>query len=120
MTTPDFEEWLMRQDIPVEDTLTVERYQDYLHEEFGVKGGSLDVAKGIYTEKYSILAELEIRPFTWSREYQGVPYWETRYAIKGYPGAWGYESALRIGLEKAEAQEWRFGTEWIRAKMEQE
>ena len=119
MTTPDFEEWLMRQDIPVSDVLTVERYQDYLADEFGISGGALDVAAKMYPEKYDILGELDIRGFQWHTTIQGVRYAETRYAIKGYPGAWGYESALRIGLEKAEAQEWRFGTEWIRAKMEQ-
>lgn len=119
MTTPDFEEWLMRQDIPVEDTLTVERYQDYLAEEFGVKGGSLDVARDLYAEKYNIFAELDIRPFQWHTVIQGIRYFQTRYAIKGYPGAWGYTRALEIALEKAEAEAWRFGIDWIRAKMEQ-
>lgn len=120
MTTPDFEEWLMRQDIPVRDTLTIEKYQDYLHEEFGIFGGSLDVAAEKYTEKYDILAELDVYPFLRHYTVQGVPYIETRYGITGYPGSWGYESALTIAWGKAILEEWRFGEEWLRAKMELE
>ena len=94
MPTPDWEEWLRRQDIPVEDTTTVEKYRKYLEDELGIHGGSLDVASGIYAEKYDVFPTLGITPFDW----RGT----TRYGIKGLMGAWGRESALRLGQDIAE------------------
>lgn len=94
MPTPDWEEWLRRQDVDVEDTVTLEAYRRMLEDELGIHGGSLDVASDIYAEKYDIFPTLGIHPFDW----RGT----TRYGITGYPGAWGRESALRIGIEKAE------------------
>jgi hypothetical protein len=96
MVTPDFEDWLRRQDIPVEDTVTLDRYTGYLEKELGIHGGSLDVAGGVYTEKYDILPQVGIHPFDW----KGT----IRYGITGMAGAWGRESALRIGEERAESK----------------
>jgi len=94
MPTPDWEEWLRRQDFEVEDTLTVEKYTKMLEDELDIHGGSLDVAKDIYAEKYDVLPALGINPFDW----QG----QVRYGITEYPGAWGREHMLDIGMEKAE------------------
>lgn len=117
MTTPEFEEWLMRQDIPVEETLDIEAYQTYLADEFEISGGSLDVAKNVYAEKYDILGQLDIRPFDMTRTIQGVEYSETRYAIKGLRGAFGYQRALDIALERAEEQAWAEAVDWLTAKI---
>ena len=103
MPTPDFEDWLERQEIPIEETLTVENYQKYLAEEFGIKDGSLDVAAGVYETRYAVFPQLEIRPITRHYEFRGEPFTETRYGIKGYPGLWGKTEAYRIAGEKAEA-----------------
>jgi len=94
MPTPDWEDWLRRQDIAVEDTTTLEKYIDYLDKELGISGGSLDVAKDIYVEKYDIWDAVGITPFDWRDS--------TRYAIEGLRGAWGRENALIFGAEMAE------------------
>ena len=97
MVTPDFEDWLRRQDIPVEDTTTIDRYTRYLEEELGIHGKSLMVAKGIFPEKYESWAPLGITPYPRHYTVAGEPFIETRYAISGIPGAWGRESALLYG-----------------------
>ena len=94
MPTPDWEEWLRRQDFDIEDTTTVDKYTKMLEEELGIHGGSLDIAKDIYGEKYDVFPALGIHSFEW----RGT----VRYGIEGYAGAWGRESALNIGIEKAE------------------
>ncbi len=54
MPTPDWEEWLRRQDFDVEDTVTVDAYRRMLEEELDIHGGSLDVASDIYAEKFDV------------------------------------------------------------------
>jgi len=104
MVTPDFEEWLRRQDFPIEATVTLERWLDYLEQELGIHGGSLDVAAGIYEEKYEVFAPVGIRPVT--RRYQARGEWfeETRYVIPGRRGLWGRERALTWAETLAEAK----------------
>jgi len=101
MPTPDFEDWLERQDIPIEETGTLDDYLDYLEEELGIHEGSLDVAAKIYTEKYEYLSQLDIRAIEYHGEIRGVEYVDTRYGIKGYPGLWGRESMLEIARDIA-------------------
>lgn len=103
MTTPDFEDWLGRQEVPVEDTVTVDKYVSYLEEELGIRGGSLDVARTVYEDRYEILPTLGIRPIERHYTYMGEPFVETRYAIKGYPGLWGKTRMYEIAIEKAYA-----------------
>lgn len=112
MVTPDFEDWLARQDIPIEDTLTIEDFQAYLADElgytfpYGVPGPSLlqqAVVGKIWAEKYDILAPLGIYPTTYT--YKTGPragQRETRWVIPERPGLWGYESLLRILRELEE------------------
>lgn len=102
MTTPDFKDWLGRQEIPIEDTTTVDKYDAYLERELGIHGGSLDVAHEFYEERYEILPTLGIRPFERHYLFRGVPSVETRYAIKGYPGAWGKTRMYEIAAEIAD------------------
>lgn len=94
MVTPDFEDWLRRQDFDVTDTVTVDAYINNLDVNLGLSGGSLDVAKDIYSEKYDVFPQLGITPFN----LQG----QVRYGIKGYPGAWGRKNALIYGQDIAE------------------
>ena len=100
--TPDFEDWLERQDIPIEETTEVNKYLQYLMEEIGISGGTVEVAKGVYESRYLGLAEYDIRPIERHYLYQGEPFVETRYAIKGAAGLWGRVSAYTFASERAE------------------
>jgi len=86
MVTPDFEDWLARQEIPLEDTLTLTRFQRYLQRELGIHGGSLEVAARMYTRRFNILAPLGMRPVELTRIFRGVRVTETRFGIHGRPG----------------------------------
>ena len=102
MPTPDFEEWLRRQDFPIEETVTLDRWLGYLERELGITGGSLEVAKGIFEERYEIWEELGIRPVPIKRVIEGEVFEETRYGIKGNPGLWGREAMLLFAEAMAE------------------
>ena len=94
MVTPDWEDWLRRQDFPVEDTTTLDKYIDYLGKELGIHGGSLEIAKDVYSEKYDVWESVGVIPFQWRKQ--------TRYGIQGHPGAWGRKNALELGADNAE------------------
>jgi hypothetical protein len=104
MPTPDFEDWLRRADIPVEETVTLDRYLGYLQEELGITKGSLEVAKDIYSERYELWEELGIRPVERHYTVEGEPFVETRYGIAGNPGLWGRESMLLFAEAMAEEE----------------
>lgn len=97
MVTPDFEDWLRRQDIPIVDTVSIDKWIRYLEEELGIHGKSLAVARGVYPEMYESWEPLGITPYPRHYTVAGEPFIETRYAIAGVPGAWGRESALLMG-----------------------
>jgi len=115
MPTPDFEEWLRRQDFPIEETVTLDRWLRYLEDELGIHGGSLEVAKGIFEERYELWEELGIRPVVRHYTIDGEPFEETRYAIKGNRGLWGRESMLLFAEAMAEELGYYEFAERIRA-----
>ena len=94
MPTPDWEEWLRRQDFDVEDTTTVDKYRKMLEEELGIHGGSLDIASDVYAEKFDVFEPLGIFAFEWRKQ--------VRYQIEGLKGAWGRESTLNLAIDIAE------------------
>jgi len=100
MPTPDFEDWLDRQDIPIEETTVIDDYLKYLEDNLGIHKGSLDVARDQWTSKYEILPDAGIRPIERTYEIAGEKFAETRYAITGEPGLWGKISAYRIAEER--------------------
>jgi hypothetical protein len=102
MVTPDFEDWLRRQDFPIETTVTLDRWLNYLEEELGIHGGSLDVAEKIFSERFELWEELGIRPVERHYTVEGEPFTETRYGIAGNPGLWGRESMLLFAEAMAE------------------
>jgi hypothetical protein len=104
MVTPDFEDWLRRQDFPIETTVTLDRWLNYLEEELGIHGGSLDVAEKIFSERFELWEELGIRPVERHYTVEGEPFTETRYGIAGNPGLWGRESMLLFAEAMAEEQ----------------
>lgn len=101
VVTPDFEEWLGRQEFPVEETVDLERWLEYLEAEMGIHGGSLDVAREIYGERYKGLEEYGIRPVERHYYIAGEPFVETRYAISEMRGLFGKFRAYEIGSERA-------------------
>jgi len=118
MVTPDFEDWLARQEIPLEDTLTLERYQRWLQRELGIHGGSLEVASRVYTQRFNVLEPLGIRPIELTRRIRGVTLTETRFGIRGRPGLWGYRRAVDLarlrGLETGKVDLARRAASWLR------
>ncbi len=96
MPTPDFEEWLARQEIDLEHTTTAEKWHQYMIDQFGFTKGSLDVADAVYETKYEVLPKAEITPFERHYTIAGEKFVETRYAIKGMAGSFGAISAYSI------------------------
>ena len=100
MPTPDFEEWLARQDIPLEETTTQEKWRQYMIDEFGLKDGTLDVAEDVRARRYDILPDIGIRPIERHYTYMGEPFVETRYVITEAPGLWGVTRAYQFAEER--------------------
>ena len=100
MPTPDFEDWLDRQDIDISYSTTAEKWRQYMIDEFGIHGGSLDVAEQARQAKYEILPMVGIRPIEY--EVQRVGYVETitRYVITEMPGLWGRIRAYEIAADR--------------------
>lgn len=106
MPTPDFEEWMKRQEIDLEDTLDIDRYQQKFFEQYGFTTplGTTEpspaqkaVMATAWAEKYEQLMPYNIRPITY--EYETGPragQRETRWVIYGRPGLWSYESMREI------------------------
>jgi hypothetical protein len=115
MVTPDFEDWLRRQDFPIETTVTLDRWLGYLEEELGIHGGSLDVAEKIFHERFELWEELGIRPVERHYTVEGESFVETRYGIAGNPGLWGRESMLLFAEAMAEELGYYEMAERIRA-----
>jgi hypothetical protein len=99
--TPDFEDWLARQEVAEEDITSVEAYQDMARDEWGLKGGSLDVSEAYYRERYQGLEAYGIRPIEREYLYQNEPFAETRYAISGERGLFGKWRAYEIAKDRA-------------------
>jgi len=95
----DFEEWLRRQEIEIEETLTVEAYEKAVSEVMDIEFTPEQeaVVAHIWDEKYERLLPYGIRTVTYT--YATGPragQVETRWVVKGYPGLWGYEGMRGI------------------------
>lgn len=92
-----YEEWLARLDIPLEDTLDIERFREYLIDELGITGDLQLEALESVRQAPQAYAEHRIEAITveypWGKE--------VRYAIQGLAGLWGWESVQRIRAEEA-------------------
>jgi len=104
MVTEEFEEWLRKTELPTNVT-TREKYMQYLEEELGIHGGSLDVAMQVYDRDLAFQPTGEtllnfhgIFPVELTRWYGKV----TLYKILGIPylRGWNFVQLLR------EAEEW--------------
>jgi len=106
LPTPDLDEWLARQEIPIEDTITIEDYQYRIAEMLGFEPTSKQwaVVAKVWDEKYNVLAPRGIYSTTYT--YETGPragQRETRWVISGRPGLWSYEAMLRM-LEEMEEE----------------
>ena len=119
MPTPDFEDWLDRQDIPIEETTTIEDYQAYLQNKLGIHGGSLSVSEQVYRVKYEILPDAGIKAVERVYEIAGEKFVETRYAITEARGLYGKISAYNIA-EARMIEERRFGDAEVLRKLRED
>jgi len=101
LVTPDFEDWLGRQEVNVEDRATLEDYLGYARDEWGLKAGSLDVAEAMYRERYQGLEAYGIRAVEREYLYEGDPFAEARYAISGERGLFGKWRAYEVAEQRA-------------------
>ena len=90
----DFVAFLERLEVPIEETTTKERFQEWLRGQ--IHPHAYEKAKDILWEYlvdyYDELAPMGVRPVA-------VRYWwgtELRWAITGYPGLWGYKRMKEI------------------------
>ena len=97
--TPDFDDWLARQEVDIEDTLDIDSYQDWFAEQIGYTLTPKQQARvgKVYGEKYDELMPYGIRPITYTygtgpREGQE----ETRWVIWNIPGLWSYARMREI------------------------
>jgi len=97
-TDERYQEWLERMEVPIVAQTSIEAFQDYLRNEFGITGDAQISAlwstigtKDTYME-HGIHAV--IIDYPWGRE--------VRYGIQGMPGLWGWESLQEI----IENEEW--------------
>lgn len=100
--------------MPIEDTLTLEAYQNYLQEQIGYQFPYLEDLPSIkqiatvgkvWAEKYELLMPFNIRPVTYT--YATGPragQRETRWVVLGKPGLWGYTS-MRTFFEEITGEE---------------
>lgn len=102
MTTPEFEEWLMRQDIPVTAQTEIDRFIAFLKEEHDISGGTVGVAEEMFKGMYQYDEQIGVVPFEMVRETPEGTYHETRYQFEGIKGAWGRESYLLFAERIAE------------------
>jgi len=98
----EYEEWLGRLDIPIENQTDKETLRGYLKEELGITGDAqvdaLWDAVGISTS----LGEHGIRQVQRHITSPEGDYIDVRYGIQGLPGLWGWESVREI----REAEGW--------------
>jgi len=90
-------EWLERMEVPLEATTDIETFQEWLATQIEVppeewRPGALQDVWTAVQAKYETLAPRGVRPirveYPWG--------WQLRWAIKGYPGLWGYRRMMEI------------------------
>lgn len=88
----EYEAWLGRLDIPIEQEEDIETLRGYLSEEFGITLDAQVEALWSAVETKWDLGEAGIRGITitypWGRE--------RRYGVQGLPGLWGWDRIREI------------------------
>jgi len=105
--TPEFRDWLDRQEYPIGVTVTKERFREYGERVLGLRGKSLDVMEEVWEARYENLLRFGIRFIEYEIEYRGIRYDVTRAVITGMPGLWGRIRAYEVAAERAaEVMDW--------------
>jgi len=96
----DIAGWLSRLEIPIEEAATLEDLQDYLRDELGYGDDQIDALTSGWIQSHDFesagIHALTVT-YPWGKE--------LRYGIKGAPGLWGFESAMRFFYERTEEAE---------------
>jgi hypothetical protein len=115
----EFEDWLERQDLPLEDTLTKEKYIEKVKTQVRWSEKSIPIFERVYERRYEVLEPSGIRPVERTYTVAGEKFKETRYAITGEPGLWGrykaYEFAQQRMGEAGEPEKQQIATANIEA-----
>jgi len=93
----DYEEWLGRLDIPLEEETDIETFKRYLADEIGIIGDAQIEALWSAVGRETSYAEHGIRAIRIEYPW-GV---EVRYGVQGLPGLWGWESIQTMREEEA-------------------
>lgn len=88
----EYEEWLGRLDIPIENQTDKETLREYLKEELGITGDAQVDALWDAVGEHKSLEDLGIRSIRIEYPW-GI---EVRYGIQGLPGLWGWETVRQI------------------------
>jgi hypothetical protein len=95
-----YQEWLERLEIPITEQADIERFKEYLRDEFGITGELQIQALWSQVETKTAYTEMGIRAviveYPWGKE--------LRYGIQGMPGLWGWASVKEI--MEAEEEYW--------------
>jgi len=92
-----YQEWLERMEIPLENQVDIDRFRDYLRDEFDITKDTQVQALWSAVDTTKDLSEHGIHPlivhYPWGDE--------LRFGVQGLPGLWGWEAVLQI-LEEEE------------------
>ena len=94
MSEERYLEWLERLEIPIEDTVSIEAFQNYLKEVLGITltDAQRDALWEATGYEYEILAPLGVRAiyitYPWGKQ--------LRFVIAKMPGLWGWSSVQRF------------------------
>jgi len=85
-------EWLERIEVPIEETVDIKKFQEYLEEEFAYGPKQIDTLVEAVELEWESLAPIGVRPrlirYPWGRY--------LRFGIKGYKGLFGYKRMTEI------------------------
>ena len=89
-------EWLERLEVPIEETVSINRFQDYLNNLINPTEAMLDALWGALEQKYEELAPEGVRALTIEYPWGS----QVRYVIEGHPGLWGYAGMMEVMAEE--------------------
>lgn len=92
-------EWLERLEVPIEETVSIGRFQDYLNSLISPPKGMTEITENMLDalwsgveQKYEKLAPEGVRALTIEYPWGS----QVRYIIEGHPGLWGYVGMIEV------------------------